>query len=234
MLLGTNVRLLGAALLLGVGALVILGAFALLQSGDGVIAKSETVASGATEPGKRATPSTRVGSEEDDLQPRPVRMQASDSQQAEAELPADLEQAIELNPEFGKDLDCRDNQARFNTDYRLRLIANLRGCLAGRTKSTGRLDFMLHFDNDPERQEATGTDLTPKASELSPGDDQIVLECLRAIHRGSLLQLSEKYGQGSSYHMVSNLNLPLENSHVFFEIREGSYTAGTNFGCEVP
>jgi hypothetical protein len=45
---------------------------------------------------------------------------------------------------------------------------------------------------------------------------------------------SEKYGRGSARYVSSNLNLPLEDSYIFKMVREGSYTAGTTFGCEVP
>jgi hypothetical protein len=45
---------------------------------------------------------------------------------------------------------------------------------------------------------------------------------------------SEKYGRGSTRYAPTNLNLPLEDSYVFKMVREGSYTAGTTFGCEVP
>jgi hypothetical protein len=93
---------------------------------------------------------------------------------------------------------------------------------------------MLHFDNDPATRRAVGTHLEPLTSELTPEDDLIVLECVKAYHTGSVFTSSEKYGRGSARYVSSNLNLPLEDSYIFKMVREGSYTAGTTFGCEVP
>ena len=119
-------------------------------------------------------------------------------------------------------------------DYQLRMIAGVRDCLADRAKSTGRIEFMLHFDNDPATRRSVGTHLEPLESQLTSEDDLIVLECVKAFHSGSVLMNSEKYGRGSKRYVSTGLNLPLEDSYIFKMVREGSYTAGTTFGCEVP
>ncbi len=139
-----------------------------------------------------------------------------------------------MNPALAKDLACRDSQAKYGMDYQLRMIAGVRNCLADRTKSTGQIEFMLHFDNDPATRRSVGTYLEPLSSELTPEDDLIVLECVKAFHAGSVLMNSEKYGRGNARYMPTGLNLPLEDSYIFKMVREGSYTAGTTFGCEVP
>jgi hypothetical protein len=132
------------------------------------------------------------------------------------------------------DLACRDPQAKYGMDHHLRMIAGIRDCLAEGTKSTGRISFILHFDKDSATRRSVGTHLEPLTSELTPEDDLIVLECIKAFHAGSVLMNSEKYGSGSAHYAPSNLNLPLEDSYIFKMVREGSYTAGTTFGCEVP
>jgi hypothetical protein len=119
-------------------------------------------------------------------------------------------------------------------DYLLRMISGVRDCLAEKNKSEGRISFMQRFDNDPATRRSIGTKLEPLSSELTSEDDLIVLECVKAFHAGSVLMNSEKYGRGSARYAPTNLNLPLEDSHVFKRVREGSYTAGTTFGCEVP
>ena len=139
-----------------------------------------------------------------------------------------------MNAALAKDLACRDPQAKYSMDYHLRMIAGVRECLAGRTKSTGRISFMLHFDNDPATRRSVGTLLEPRSSELTSEDDLIVFECVKAFHAGSVLMNSEKYGRGSARYVPMNLNLPLEDSYIFKMVREGSFTAGTTFGCEVP
>src|SRR5262245_28889809 len=58
-------------------------------------------------------------------------------------LPATIEEAIAMNPALAEDLACRDSQAKYGMDSQLRMIAGVRDCLAGRTKSTGRIEFML-------------------------------------------------------------------------------------------
>ena len=93
---------------------------------------------------------------------------------------------------------------------------------------------MLHFDNDPATRRSVGTHLEPISSELTSEDDLIVLECVKAFHSGSVLMNSEKYGRGSTRYVSTGLNLPLEDSYIFKMVREGSYTAGTTFGCEDP
>jgi hypothetical protein len=149
-------------------------------------------------------------------------------------LPATIEEAIATNSALAKDLACRDSQAKYGMDYQLHMIASVRDCLAGRTKSAGRISFMLHFDNDPATRRSVGTHLEPLSSELTSEDDLIVLECVKAFHAGSVLMNSEKYGRGSARHVPTSLNLPLEDSYIFKMVREGSYTAGTTLGCEVP
>ena len=139
-----------------------------------------------------------------------------------------------MNPALAKDLACRDSQAKYGMDYQLRMIAGVRDCLADRAKSTGRIEFMLHFDNDPATRRSVGTHLEPLESQLTSEDDLIVLECVKAFHAGSVLMNSEKYGRGSKRYVSTGLNLPLEDSYIFKMVREGSYTAGTTFGCEVP
>jgi hypothetical protein len=151
-----------------------------------------------------------------------------------AELPATIEEALAANTALVKDLACRDEQAKFDMDHQLRLIAGVRDCVAGRTKSTGRISFMLHFLNDPTTRRAVGTTMDPLSSDLAPEDDKIVLECIKAFHVGSLLLNSEKYGKGTEVHRSSNINLPLEDSYIYKMVHDGSYTAGTEFGCEVP
>jgi hypothetical protein len=151
-----------------------------------------------------------------------------------ATLPATIEAAIATNPALAKDLACRDPQAKYDMDHHLRMIASVRECLAERTRSTGRISFMLHFDNDPATRRSIGTHVEPLSSELTPEDDLIVLECVKAFHSGSVLMNSEKYGGGNARYAPTNLNLPLEDSYIFKMVREGSYTAGTTFGCEVP
>lgn len=161
-------------------------------------------------------------------------VQRQESRVNAATLPATIEEAIATNAALAKDLACRDEQAKFNMDHQLRMIAGIRDCLAGRTKSTGRIEFMLHFDNDPATRRAVGTTVDPLSSELAPEDDKVVLECLKAFHSGALLLNSEKYGKRSERHHSASINLPLEDSYIYKMVREGSYTAGTNFGCEVP
>lgn len=158
----------------------------------------------------------------------------SDSGRNTTTLPATIEEAIATNSALAKDLACRDSQAKYSMDYKLRMIAGVRDCLAERTQSTGRISFMLHFDNDPATRRSVGTHLEPLTSELTAEDDLIVLECVKAFHAGSVLMNSEKYGGGSARYVSTNLNLPLEDSYIFKMVREGSYTAGTTFGCEVP
>lgn len=149
-------------------------------------------------------------------------------------LPATIEEAVASNPALAKDLACRDEQAKFNMDHQLRMIGGIRDCLAGRTSSTGRIEFMLRFDNNPETRRAVGTAVDPLSSELAPEDDKIVLECVKAFHVGGVLLNSEKYGKRTERHHSSGINLPLEDSYIYKMVREGSFTAGTNFGCEVP
>jgi hypothetical protein len=150
-------------------------------------------------------------------------------------LPETLEEALKDNAALAKDLACRDEQAKFDMDYQLRMVASIGDCLAGRIKTTGTISFLLHFDNDPATRRAVGTVMELGASQLLPEDDAIVLECVRAYHTGSVLQSSAKYGAGGGKrHMSSNINLPLEDSYIFRMVREGSFTAGTGLGCEVP
>jgi hypothetical protein len=119
-------------------------------------------------------------------------------------------------------------------DYQLRLIVSMRDCLAGRTRSSGRFEFMLFFDNDPTTRRSVGTGVEPQSSDLAPEDDSIVLACLKTVAVGSVLMNSEKYGRADKRYAPSNINLPLEDSYIYKMVREGSYTAGTEFGCEVP
>jgi len=151
-----------------------------------------------------------------------------------ATLPATIEEAIATNPALAKDLACRDAQAKYGMDAQLRMIAGVRDCLAGKTKSVGRIQFILHFDNDPATRRSVGTYLEPHSSELTSEDDLIVLECVKAFHTGSVIMNSEKYGGGNARYVTTSLNLPLEDSYIFRVVREGSYTVGTTFGCEVP
>jgi hypothetical protein len=111
-------------------------------------------------------------------------------------LPATIEEAIATNPALAKDLACRDPQARYDMDSHLRMIAGVRDCLADRTRSVGKISFMLHFDNDPATRRSVGTHLEPLSSELTSEDDLIVLECVKAFHAGSVVMNSEKYGRG--------------------------------------
>ena len=161
---------------------------------------------------------------------------ASDGQPqlpARAPLPTTIEEAIESNPMLAKDLACRDPSARFNMDYDLRMIAGMRDCLAGKTHSTGRFEFMLFFDNDPTTRKGTGTGVEPRTSELSPEDDAVVLECLKAYVVGSVLWSSEKFGKGSNRYRGDRISLPLEDSHVYKQVWEGTFTPGAQ-GCDYP
>jgi hypothetical protein len=183
----------------------------------------------APQPGSHATDGhpgaslegTRAAS---DRQPQPP---------ARAPLPTTIEEAIDSNPVLAKDLACRDPSARFNMDYDLRMIDGIRDCLAGKTHSTGRFEFMLFFDNDPITRKGTGTGVDPRTSELSPDDDAVVLECLRAYVVGSVLWSSEKFGKGSKRYRGDRISLPLEDSYVYKQAGEGTYTPGTK-GCDYP
>jgi hypothetical protein len=152
---------------------------------------------------------------------------------AGAPLPTTIEEAIESNPRLAEDLACRDPTARFNMDYDLRMISGMRDCLAGKTHSTGRFEFMLFFDNDPITRKGTGTGVEPRSSSLSPEDDAVVLECLKAYVVGSVLWSSEKFGNGSKRYRGDDIGLPLEDSIVYKQVREGTYTPGTK-GCDYP
>ena len=152
---------------------------------------------------------------------------------AGAPLPTTIEEAIESNPMLAKDLECRDPSARFNMDYDLRMIAGLRDCLAFRTHSTGKFEFMLFFDNDPLTRKGTGTGVEPHTSELSPEDDAVVFECLKAYVVGSALWSSEKFGKGSKRYRGNQISLPLEDSNVYKQVTEGTYTPGYK-GCDYP
>lgn len=149
-------------------------------------------------------------------------------------LPGTIEDAIASNPLLAKDLACRDEQAKFSMDYQLRLIVGMRDCLAGRTSSVGRFEFMLYFDNDPATRRSVGISVEPQSSDLTPADDSIVLECLKTVTVGSILMNSAKYGQTDKRYVPSAINLPLEDSYIYKMVREGSYTAGTKYGCEMP
>jgi hypothetical protein len=148
-------------------------------------------------------------------------------------LPTTIEEAIESNPRLAEDLACRDPAARFDMDYDLRMVAGIRDCLAGKTHSTGRFEFMLFFDNDPITRKSTGTGVEPRRSQLSPEDDAVVLECLKAYVVGSVLWASEKYGQGDKQYRGDRIRLPLEDSGVYMQVREGTYTPGYK-GCDYP
>jgi hypothetical protein len=150
-----------------------------------------------------------------------------------APVPTTIEDAIESNPMLAQDLACRDPSARFNMDYELRMIAGLRDCLGSRTHSTGKFEFVLFFDNDPITRKGTGTGLEPRASELSPEDDAVVLGCLKAYVVGSEFWSSDKYGKGSKRYQGSQISLPLENSLVYKQVREGTYTPGYK-SCDYP
>ena len=102
-----------------------------------------------------------------------------------------------------------------------------------RTHSTGKFEFILFFDNDPITRKGTGTGLEPRESELSADDDAIVLECLKTYVIGSELQSSEKYGKGPKRYNGSGISLPLEDSNVFKQVREGTYTPGYD-KCDYP
>jgi hypothetical protein len=191
--------------------------------------------SGAQPPGIASQP----GSHDTDGQPgasferawaasdRPPQLPAG------APLPTTIEEAIESNSMLAKDLACRDPSARFNMDYDLRMIAGIRDCLAGKTHSTGRFEFILFFDNDPITRKGTGTGVEPRSSELSPEDDAVVLECLKAYVVGSVLWSSEKFGKGSKRYRADRISLPLEDSDVYKQVWEGTYTPGTK-GCDYP
>jgi hypothetical protein len=166
--------------------------------------------------------------------PRTPQHNALSSLSADSALPATIEEAIATNPALAKDLACRDQQAKYDMDAQLRMIAAVRDCLADRTKSVGQISFMLHFDNDPATHRSVGTHLEPLSSDLTSEDDLIVLECVKAFHAGSVVMNSEKYGRGKARYAPTSLNLPLGDSYIFKMVREGSYTAGTTFGCEVP
>jgi hypothetical protein len=148
-------------------------------------------------------------------------------------LPTTIEEAIESNPTLAEDLVCRDPTARFNMDYDLRMTSGMRDCLAGKTHSTGRFEFVLFFDNDPITRKGTGTGVEPRRSELSPEDDAVVLECLKAYVVGSVLWSSEKFGKGSKRYQGAQISLPLEDSNVYKQVREGTYTPGFK-GCDYP
>jgi hypothetical protein len=150
-----------------------------------------------------------------------------------AALPTTIEEAIESNPKLASDLACRDPTARFDMDYELHMIAGLRDCLAGRTHSIGKMEFVLFFDNDPNTRKGIGTGLEPRQSELSAEDDAVVLGCLKAYVVGSELQSSEKYGGGPKRYNGSQINLPLEDSRVYKQVREGTYTPGYD-KCDYP
>jgi hypothetical protein len=152
---------------------------------------------------------------------------------ARAALPTTIEEAIESNPKLAEDLACRDPTARFAMDYDLRMIAGLRDCLGSETHSTGRIVFMLFFDNDPLTRKGTGTGVELNTSDLSPEDDAIVLGCLKAYVVGSVIWSSEKYGKGSKVYQGSQISLPLEDSNVYKQVREGTYTPGYQ-GCDYP
>ena len=134
---------------------------------------------------------------------------------------------------LAKDLACRDPSARFIMDYELRMIAGLRDCLAFRTHSTGKVGFVLFFDNDPITRKGTGTGLEPRTSELAPEDDAVVLGCLNAYVVGSELWSSEKYGKGTKRYQGGQISLPLEDSLVYKKVTEGTYTPGY-VGCDYP
>jgi hypothetical protein len=134
---------------------------------------------------------------------------------------------------LAKDLACRDPSARFNMDYELRMIAGLRDCLASRTHSKGKLAFILFFDNDPTTLKGTGTGVELRTSELAPEDDAVVLECLNAYVVGSELSSSEKYGKGPKRYQGSQISLPLEDSLVYKQVMEGTYTPGYK-NCDYP
>jgi hypothetical protein len=152
---------------------------------------------------------------------------------AGAPLPTTVEEAVESNPMLAEDLACRDPTARFSMDYDLRMIAGMRDCLADKTHSTGQFEFMLFFDNDPITRKGIGTGVEPRRSELSPEDDAVVLECLKAYVVGSVLRSSEKFGKGSKVYRGDRISLPLEDSYVYKQVREGTYTPGTK-GCDYP
>jgi hypothetical protein len=152
---------------------------------------------------------------------------------AEASLPTTIEEALENNPKLASDLACRDPTARFNMDYELQMILALRDCLAGRTHSTGKFEFMLFFDNDPSTHKGIGTGVEPHSSELSAEDDVVVLECLKAYVVGSVLWSSEKYGGGPKRYQGSQISLPLEDSNVYKQVREGTFTPGYD-KCDYP
>ena len=118
-------------------------------------------------------------------------------------------------------------------DYDLRLIAGMRDCLAGKTHSTGQLEFVLFFDNDPITRKGTGTGVEPRTSALAPEDDAVVLGCLKAYVVDSVLWSSEKFGKGSKRYRGDRISLPLEDSDVYKQVREGTYTPGTK-GCDYP
>jgi len=191
--------------------------------------------SGTERPGVEVQP----GSHDTDGYPRSSLERAwpaSDKQPqspAEASLPTTVEEALESNPKLAEDLACRDSQARFNMDYDLRMVAGIRDCLAGKTHSRGRFEFVLFFDNDPITRKSTGTGLEPRRSELSPEDDKVVFECLNAYVVGSVLLASEKYGQGTKQYRGDRISLPLEDSGVYMQVRDGTYTPGYE-GCDYP
>jgi hypothetical protein len=149
-----------------------------------------------------------------------------------APLPTTLQEAIKSNFMLAKDLACRDPSARFNMDYELRMIAGLRDCLASRTQSTGTLEFILFFDNDPSTLKGTGTGVELRTS-LAREDDAIVLECLDAYVVGSELLSCEKYGKGPKRYQGSQISLPLEDSLVYKQVRAGTYTPGYK-SCDYP
>ena len=113
------------------------------------------------------------------------------------------------------------------------MVSGIRDCLAGRTHSAGRFEFVLFFDNDPITRKSTGTGVEPRSSSLSPDDDRVVLECLKAYVVGSVLWSSEKYGKALKVYRGDRISLPLEDSHVYKQVREGTYTPGYK-GCDYP
>jgi hypothetical protein len=50
---------------------------------------------------------------------------------------------------------------------------------------------------------------------------------------GSVLWVSEKYNNGSKQYRGDRISLPLEDSDVYKQVREGTYTPGYK-GCDYP
>ena len=140
-----------------------------------------------------------------------------------ADRPVSLAEALARSPSLERDLARRqDIQLNYDLDYTLGLVARLDACIGDRVASSGNLELVLIFDNDPTTHIAVGAGFDQRTSELTRDDDAVVFQCLEEAHRGFEMRTSEEYGGNSKYYHPVRFRFPLSNDVSYEIVKRGA------------